>query len=403
MKKPQTSYGNIITAACFGIQAIGVGTYVSYGVFFSPLASEFGWTRAVISGASSLAFFMMGLLGILVGRLNDRMGPRKMMAATAILFGIGHIMMSRLDSIWQLYLFYGIIVGAGLSSIDVIALSTIARWFDTKRGMMTGIVKVGTGAGQFSLPLISSLLIIYYGWRIAFILIGGAVLIILVLIAQVLRRDPGSTGRSNQGETPDVNNPVTPEAGFTYHEAFRTRQYWMICAANLMVLFCLMMIMIHIVPLAQDVGLSIAKAAGVLSTIGGVSIAGRFITGICIDRVGSKNMMIFCFMLLICGLLWLQIAKQLWMLYAFAGIYGLAHGGFFTVLSPIIAEYFGIRAHGTLFGVLAFFGALGGSIGPIAAGYIFDVTGSYGPAIWLSTCMGIAGLTSIIMLKPITK
>ncbi|MBW2104910.1 MAG: MFS transporter [Deltaproteobacteria bacterium] len=150
--KNNYSYGYVIVAACFGIQAIGVGTYVSYGVFFNSLASEFGWSRAAISGASSIAFFLMGLFGIFAGRLNDKIGPRDIMAVTGFLFGLGHLLMSRLGAIWQLYLFYGIIIGIGLSSVDVIALSTTARWFIRKRGIMTGIVKIGTGAGQFIMP-----------------------------------------------------------------------------------------------------------------------------------------------------------------------------------------------------------------------------------------------------------
>jgi len=157
--KNNYSYGYVIVAACFGIQAIGVGTYVSYGVFFNSLASEFGWSRAAISGASSIAFFLMGLFGIFAGRLNDKIGPRDIMAVTGFLFGLGHLLMSRLGAIWQLYLFYGIIIGIGLSSVDVIALSTTARWFIRKRGIMTGIVKIGTGAGQFIMPLVASLLI----------------------------------------------------------------------------------------------------------------------------------------------------------------------------------------------------------------------------------------------------
>jgi MFS family permease len=126
-------YGYTIVAACFGIQAIGIGTYVSYGVFFNSLASGFGCSRAVISGASSLAFFLMGLFGILVGRLNDKIGPRNVMAVTGFLFGLGHLLMSSISAICQLYLFYGIIIGLGLSSVDVIPLSTTARWFIKKR------------------------------------------------------------------------------------------------------------------------------------------------------------------------------------------------------------------------------------------------------------------------------
>ena len=147
-KKRKFFYGYVIAAACFGIQAIGIGTYIAFGIFFNPLISEFGWSRATISGASSVAFILMGLLGILVGRLNDRIGPRKMMTVTGVFFGLGYFLMSRLGAVWQLYLFYGIIIGIGMSSIDVIPLSTTARWFVRKRGIMTGIVKVGTGAGQ---------------------------------------------------------------------------------------------------------------------------------------------------------------------------------------------------------------------------------------------------------------
>jgi len=402
IKKSYYSYGYVIAAACFGIQAIGVGTYVSYGVFFNPLVSEFGWSRAAISGASSLAFFLMGLFGILVGRLNDRMGPRIVMTVTGLLFGLGHLLMSRLCAVWQLYVFYGVIIGIGLSSVDVIALTTTARWFVRKRGIMTGIVKIGTGAGQFIMPLVASMLITSYGWRISYLIIGAAVLLLLISIAQLLRRDP-----SQIGPLPDCENdvsgckPGSAGEGLSLNEALHTRQFWTICAVNLAIVFCFMTIIVHIVPHAQDIRVSATKAASVLSTIGGVSMAGRFITGIAIDRIGSKRAMLLCFILLLAGLLWLQIAQELWMLYLFAVIYGIAHGGYFTTMSPIVAEFFGIRAHGVLFGIVAFGGGIGGGIGPILAGYIFDITSGYSPAFWLCTCISALGLVLLLLLKPI--
>jgi len=113
--------------------------------------------------------------------------------------------------------------------------------------------------------------------------------------------------------------------------------------------------------------------------------------------------MILCFILLIAGLLWLQMAKELWMLYLFAVIYGLAHGGYFTTISPIVAEFFGISAHGVLLGIVVFSGTVGGAIGPILAGYIFDVTAGYSPAFWLGTLMSALGLVLILLLKPIEE
>jgi len=402
VEKTRNSYGYVIAAVCFGIQAIGVGTYVSYGVFFSPLVDEFGWSRAAISGASSVAFFLMGLFGILVGRASDKMGPRNVMAITGFLFGMGHLLMSRLGVLWQLYLFYGVIVGIGMSSVDVIALSTTARWFMRNRGFMTGIVKIGTGAGQFIIPFVASILIIGYGWRISYIIIGGVVLLLLVASAQLLRRNP-----SQDGSFPDTGKGLLEgesglnTEGLYLNETLRTRQFWTICAVNLTVVFCFLTIMVHIVPHAQDIKISATRAAGILSTIGGVSMIGRFGTGIAIDRMGSKKVMIFCFILLIAGLLWLQKAKELWMLYLFATIYGIAHGGYFTTMSPIVAEFFGLRAHGVLFGFVNFSGTFGGAIGPTVAGYLFDVTAGYSLAFWLCTLMSSLGLGLLLSLKPL--
>lgn len=397
-------YGYVIAASCFGIQAVGIGTYFSYGVLFNPLISEFGWSRASIAGASSVAFLLMGFLGMGVGRLNDRIGPRKLMSVTGIFFGLGYLLMSSLDAVWQLYLFFGIVFGIGLSSIDVIALTTIARWFVKKRGFVTGIVKVGTGAGQMTIPFVASILITRYGWRHACVVIGVAVMAILVSIAQFMRRDPHLMGLSPDGNAQGPAGSPHPAAeSLSLPEALRTRQFWTLCAAFLAIVFCAMIVVVHIVPFAHDIGVSPTTAAGVLSVIGGLSMAGRFICGLAIDRIGSKKVMLFCFILLIAALLWLQTAKALWMLYAFAVIYGVAHGGFFTTFSPIIAEFFGIKSHGALFGIAMFNGTVGGAVGPFLAGYIFDVTDGYGAAIWICTLVAALGFVLISLLKPAGK
>ncbi len=396
------SYGYTIFAACFTIQAVGIGSYVAYGVFFNALMSEFHWSRATISGASSLAFFMMGFVGMLIGRLNDRYGPRLLMSVTSLFFGAGLMLMSQLNSVLQLYIFYGVLLGIGLSSVDVIALTTIARWFSLRRGAMTGLVKVGTGAGQFTIPLIASFLIGLVGWRHTYLIIGVAASIILFGVAQILKRDPDEFQRTSRGDTTS-GRQIDPDESrsLSFEKTRKTYQFWNLCIVNFLVIFCLISIIIHIVPHARDTGLSAGQAAGVLSTIGGVSMLGRFISGLAIDRYGSRAIMGACLLLLIISLLWLQVAETLWMLFLFAFIYGLAHGGVFTTVSPIVAEIFGIKAHGTILGIVVCFGTTGGAIGPIFTGQLFDMTGSYAPAFLAFIIISTCSLGILYLIKPI--
>jgi MFS family permease len=393
-------YGSLITISCFSIQAVGIGIYISYGVFFNPLMDEFGWPRAAISGASSAAFFTMGLFGILIGRLNDKFGPRILMSIAAIFFGLGFSLMSQVKTLWQLYLVFGLIFGIGLSAVDVIALTTIARWFAKKRGKMTGLVKVGTGAGQFTFPILASFLIAGFGWKSGFIVLGTFAFIALLFIAQFLRRDPQAVHHL-PGKAPK-EFPALQNQGFPFSKALKTVELWLICLANLLLVFCLMSILIHIVPHARDMGIPPHKAAGVLSSIGAVSMLGRFISGLAIDRISSKPVMYFCFTFLIVSLFWLTKADSLWKLYGFACVYGFAHGGLFTAISPIMVELFGLRAHGSLFGMVVFFGTIGGAIGPIFTGYLFDMTHSYIIAFWLLLVISSLsfGLLFCLKIKP---
>jgi len=361
-KKPRFFYGYIVAAACFIIQGIGLGADSTFGVFFVPLLTEFSWPRALISGASSFRFIISGIVSIIVGRLTDKFGPRLLMAITGFSLGLGYLLMSQVNSVWQLYLFYGLFVGIGISAIDVIPLSTIARWFVRKRGTMTGIVKVGTGAGQLVFPLLASGFIVTYGWRNSYLAIGTIVLIGIVLAAQLLRRDPGQMHLMPDGDRkkPEVMN--SREEGLPLSEAAHTRQFWMLCATNLTIFFCSLTIIVHIVPHTIDTGISATKSAGVLSTIGGVSMLGRLLMGSASDRIGSKWGIFICFIILVTGLLWLQIAKELWMLYLFAVMHGFAHGGFFTLVPTIVAELFGTSSHGIIFGIVIFCGTIGGAV-----------------------------------------
>ena len=395
-------YGYNIVAAGFAIQAISIGALFAYGVFFKEFQAEFCWSRTTISGASSLAFFVMGAAGILAGRLNDRIGPRILIAVAGAALGVGHLLLSYMQAAWQLYLLYGLVVGVGYCTHDVITLSTIARWFVRRRGMMSGIVKVGTGCGQLCVPLIATALIAAYGWRSSCFIIGVTALAALVAVAQVMRRDPQSMGLlpDDGSSLPAGAACSSDDCSLSLGEASRIREFWTLCLAEFAVFFCLLTIVVHIVPHARDLGLPPTTAAGVLATIGGVSMLGRIIIGTMNDRIGGKRSLITCFIILVCGLVWLQLSHASGMLFVFAVIYGFAHGGLFTVMSPMVAELFGIGSHGLLFGIVLFSGTMGGALGPLMAGRIFDLTGSYRLVFIILTAMAIVGIILITTLRP---
>jgi MFS family permease len=173
--------------------------------------------------------------------------------------------------------------------------------------------------------------------------------------------------------------------------------------AEFAVFFCLLTVVVHIVPHARDLGLPPTIAAGVLSTIGGVSMLGRFTMGTVNDGIGGKRSLITCFIILIGGLVWLQFSECAWMLYLFAVIYGFAHGGLFTVMSPMVAELFGTGSHGLLFGIVLFGGTLGGALGPLMAGHLFDLTGTYRLVFLILTALALVGFGLIMTLRPPAK
>ncbi len=349
--KPLRFYGYTIVAACFLIQGIGVGSFIAYGVFFPSLIDTFGWSRTMISGASSMALLLMGFLGILMGALNDRFAPRIIMTVTGVILGGSYLLLSQMNAIWQLYLFLGLMTGIGLSGIDVIALTTTSRWFTARRGVMTGLVKVGTGAGQLIMPFLAGVCITRLGWRSAYIVIGLIVLVFIVGAGQLLRRDPSQMGQVPDGrDNPHDGVASGVESGLSFTEALRCPPFWMLCALNLLAVASMFTILVHIVPHASDLGIATLQAAGILSTIGGVSMFGRLSVGFAIDWIGSPKCMQTCLVILIASFIWLQMSRDVWMLYAFATIYGIAHSGIFTVISPMVAGLYGILTHGPLLG-----------------------------------------------------
>ena len=404
MKAPATKqklfYGYVIVPVSFFLLMMVYGLLYSYGVFVKPMASDLGLTRAATSGAYSVGLIVTGFLYMLTGRINDKFGARVLMTLCGLFVGAGCLLMSTVQAPWQLYLFWGGVLAIGQSGGIVPITSTIAKWFVRRRGLMTGVAIAGIGFGEIILPPLITILIGAYGWRQAFAILGVAEFVILLALAQFLRRDPAQVG-----QLPDGAGALTPEraaeaGGFSLPEALANRQFWILTAGLFTHGFVLHATFVHMVPHATDLGIAAISASSIMAFIGGLSIFGRIGLGNAGDRIGNRTAYLIAYSLTLVSLLWVQVATNLWMFYLFAAVFGLAYGGEATLMSPIIARLFGLRAHGAIYGIIFFGISIGGAIGPYLAGKIFDLTGRYQTAFWLSAGVTVLSIILTAMLRP---
>ena len=392
-------YGYIVVAAAFLIITVMWGATYSFGVFFKPLLEEFGWTRAMTSGAFSLSLVLTGLFSVVAGKLTDRFGPRKVMTVCGVFLGSGYLLASQINTLWQLYLFYGVIVGVGMGGSFVPLASTVARWFVRRRGMMTGLAASGIGMGVLIMPPIASWIIAGYGWRTSYRVVGMVALVLIMSVAQFLRRDPGQVGQLPYGESELAEKSGTQTAGFSLREAVHTRKFWMLGLAVGCFGLGLGTVVAHIVLHAMGMGITAASGAVILAVVGGASIAGRVTVGTASDRIGNKRGLIISFSFISIALFWLLAAGELWMLYLFAALFGFGYGGIAALGSPVVAELFGLSSHGVILGVTMIFVEGASAIGPVVAGHLYDITGSYQSAFFIYAVISVIGLILISLLR----
>jgi MFS family permease len=396
-------YGYIIVAVSLFILIIMDGIKQSYSVFFASLQKELAADRAMISSANSLVSLVGGVSGIALGRLVDRFGPKLVVVGSALLIGAGYFLMSKVTSLWQLFLFYSVLGGIGVSSGNVTLLPPIARWFVKRRGLMTGIVKIGSGLGQAIVPLVAGMLITGFGWRETCIMMGILGVVGIIPIAQLLKHDPREMGLDPYGVNAinRTSSELSNRVQLSLRGCIKTHQFWIVCAAYFLTGYITQSIMVHIVSYAMDGGVATVQAASVLSAIGALSIAGRLVLGSAGDKIGNRWVLIVCFIFLTIALSWLQFANRLWMLYAFALVYGFGHGGFFAVMSPLVAELFGTTHQGVNLGVVLLLQAVGLALGPFVTGYTFDITHSYHLAFLILIIFSICALALSIAITPV--
>ena len=401
--RPRLFYGYTILIACIIINMCIWGVFFSIGLFFKPMLNEFGWSRAITSGPISLSWVISGTLGITVGALNDRFGPRLVVMICGLLFGIGCILMSQINSAWQMYLFYGILIGAGLS-IPIPIMSTISRWFVKRRTLMTGILMLGSGVSGLFMPPMANWLIANHGWRFSFGVLGGILLVVMLIASQFLKRDPSQINQLPYGADKTAEDKSRANAsGLKLKEALKTHQFWLM----FVLFFCFSLsvntLMVHLVPHITDLGISATIAAFILAASNGAGIVGRVGLGGLGDRLGNKRLFLIVFILLAVAFGGLLFTRQVWLFYLFVIIFGLGYGAGLTQESPMLANTFGLKSHGLILGVASFGHTMGAAVGTLLAGYFYDISGSYQSTFVICVIASIVGLALVLALKPIRQ
>lgn len=399
--KPGVFYGYIIAIATFSIFLVVFGMRFTYGVFFTPMANDLGWSHATTSLAYSISMLMEGTFNIILGSVNDKYGPRVVITLSGILIAVGYCLIPLASSVWQFYLFYGGLIGIGTGGMFVPMVSTIARWFKVRRSLMTGIVLSGVGFGMLIMAPLANRFIESFGWRTTFLMMGIIILIIVTLSAQFLKRDPSTMGLLPYGDTAKAYNRKLPTEGQSLKQAFRKYQLWFIMFMLFFYGYNLLSISIHIVPDAIKLGVSATIAASILATLGGFQIVGRIGMGAMADYIGNKRVFVVAFIAGIISLIWLTFNSVTWAFFIFAIVFGVAQGGIASTQSPLVASLFGLKSHGLIFGVCGFFFTLGGALGPYVTGYIFDITGSYHLAFIICIGIGVLGLILTLLIRPL--
>jgi MFS family permease len=377
-------YGWIIVGAGFVISFIGIGTRYCFGVFLKSIEMEFALSRGAASSFFSVYMLLCCLLAILGGWAMDKHGPRKIGVILGLFTGFSLLLTSQVNSSWQLFITYSLMLSLGTGPIYGLVNTTSSRWFVKKRGFVVGITSSGGGVGAFVLAPFATYLISNLSWRSSFAVLGFVAFIGMVTAALLFVKDPRDMGLLPDGaksdplqDTPRHQGDEVRTTDLSIVNASKMSQFWLLGFTWLFMSLSLHMVFIHVVPYAVDKGHSPMDAAFILSLIGLANIPGRLFIGGLSDNMGRKRLGTVCAFIQFGTLLWLIGATPLWMFYVFGVAYGFLWGGAVTIVTALIGDLFGTRSLGVIMGAMSGGWALGASIGPAIGGYIFDASGNY--------------------------
>ncbi|MFC2022289.1 MFS transporter [Chloroflexota bacterium] len=371
--------------------------FYGFGALFDSLIGEFRCTRAMLLES--------GVLGPIDGLLVDKFGPRKVMLVGVLLMSVGFVVLSLVSSITEFYLVFVLMValGSGLGFTTPL-MTAVGNWFVRRQGIAFGLASAGVGLGGLLIPLLSWI-IAQHGWRTAVLVGGITIFAIATPIALLMRHKPEQYGYVPDGEASPMKEErqTGEQADFTAREALKTRAFWLLSITFAIRLMVTGAVPVHIMPFLLDSGFPRGIAAAALGSIAIISVPGRLGYSWLGDRFEKRYVIAGLLLLLGGSLVLLCYVESVWQLFIFLGLYAPAYGGLAALMQAIRGEYFGRRAFGTIMGFMAMVIMLGTITGPIFAGYVWDITGSYRLAFLTFAVATVVAMGLILGVKPPVK
>lgn len=375
----------------------------AYTVFLLAFIETFAWSRAEASLAYSVGQVIGGVSSPLVGNLADRLGARRMVLLGGCLLALGLFGSAQADALWQVVLLYGVVMTLGANCIGlVVFVPLVSRLFVAQRGMAISLLQSANGFGRAISAPLAQWLVSGVGWRDAYLLQAGLMGVLVIPLAAMFRRaetlapPPSASGAASDGGR-----------SWTLADAMRTRHFWLLFLVYMLTSIGSFLVSLHQLAFAVGQGFEPLYAAFVLGMGSLLALPGVILTGSISDYIGRERAALLAYGISIIGVvaaLGIESGDQHILLWVHACFFGITWGARGPAITAKTADLFGGPRLGTILGVITVGSGLGAGIGSWAAGFLFDVTGSYRLVFWLSIAAYAAGSVAFWALrKPVRR
>jgi|TARA_B100002003_G_C14112099_1_gene534874 MFS family permease len=408
--KPRDSrifYGWWIVASGFVIQLLTAGMVLqTFGVYFVHFQEQFGWSRTQISAAFSIQQLETGIFGPIQGWLFIKFGPKKIVTVGVVIAGLGLMMLSRIENLWQFYVaFTAVAIGVSLGGFMAM-IATIANWFEKKRSRAMGIAMSGMAVGGLLVPMMAWLMD-SYGWRSTAFGSGVVLILVSVPLAQLMRRSPEDHGLVPDGEVVDSSDEQAPsdrtgpDVNFTAMEALRTRQFWYVSFGHASALVVVSALMVHLVPfIVERLEYSTATAGTVVTLMTAAMMVCQIGGGAMGDRVNKRYALMVCLFGHAIALFGMAFSTNIWLVALFAMLHGASWGARVPIVISIRADYFGRKYYATIMGFSSMIMTMGMMTGALFTGFVTDRTNDYTLAFAILATVSALGSILFFVSRP---